>query len=180
MNHQRMRTLTYSAVFLALALILPFFTGQIPQIGSMLSPMHLPVMLCGFVCGGPAGLAVGFIAPLLRCLLFGMPPVLTALAMAFELAGYGFVCGVLFRLFRDRLPALASIYAALVPAMVAGRLVWGAAQFVILGVSGSSFPFSAFLAGAVLNALPAIVSQLILVPALVLLLRRARPGTLKV
>ena len=68
------RKLTYSAVFLALALVLPFLTGQIPQIGSMLSPMHLPVMLCGFVCGGPWGLVVGFVAPLLRSLLFGMPP----------------------------------------------------------------------------------------------------------
>lgn len=180
MNHQRIRTLTYSALFLALALILPFFTGQIPQIGSMLSPMHLPVMLCGFFCGGPAGLAVGFIAPLLRCLLFGMPPFLTALAMSFELAGYGLCCGVLFRLFSGRLGQLSSIYAALIPAMVIGRLVWGAAQFVILGVSGSTFPLSAFLAGAVLNALPAIVSQLILVPALVLLVRRAVPISVKV
>ena len=70
----RLRRLVYSALFLALALLLPFLTGQIPQIGSALNPMHIPVLLCGFVCGWPWGLAVGLIAPLLRHLLFGMPP----------------------------------------------------------------------------------------------------------
>lgn len=60
------RKLTYSALFLALAMVLPFLTGQIPEIGSMLCPMHIPALLCGFMCGWPWGLAVGFISPLLR------------------------------------------------------------------------------------------------------------------
>lgn len=169
-----MKKLTYSALFLALAFILPFFTGQIPQIGSMLSPMHLPVMLCGFVCGGPWGLAVGFAAPLLRSLTLGMPPLFpTALAMAFELAAYGLFCGVFYDLLRRKCSPLKACYIALVGAMLAGRLVWGAAQFVLLGVSGGSFTFSAFLAGAFFNAVPAIAVQLVLVPAIVTLLERA-------
>lgn len=57
------RKLTYSALFLALAMVLPFLTGQIPEIGSMLCPMHIPALLCGFMCGWPWGLAVGFISP---------------------------------------------------------------------------------------------------------------------
>ena len=79
----RVLRLTYSALYLAIALVLPFLTGQIPQIGSMLCPMHIPALLCGFVCGWPWGLAVGFIAPLLRSALFGMPTMFpAAVAMA--------------------------------------------------------------------------------------------------
>ena len=51
------RKLTLSALFLALGLVLPLITGQIPQIGKMLLPMHIPVLLCGMVCGWPYGLA---------------------------------------------------------------------------------------------------------------------------
>ena len=93
------KRLVYSALLLALALVLPFLTGQIPQIGSALSPMHIPVLLCGFVCGAPWGMAVGLIAPIMRSLLFQMPPMWpTAFAMAFELAAYGFATGLLYKL----------------------------------------------------------------------------------
>ena len=89
-----------AAFFLALAYVMPFLTGQIPEIGSMLCPMHLPVLLCGFVCGAPYGLAVGLAAPVLRSLTLGMPPLFpVAFAMAFELAAYGLISGVLYRLF---------------------------------------------------------------------------------
>ena len=95
-NNITVRTVVFAAAFLALALMLPFLTGQIPQIGSMLSPMHIPVLLCGFVCGWPWGLAVGVVAPPLRSVLFGMPPMYpTALCMAFELAAYGAVAGLM-------------------------------------------------------------------------------------
>lgn len=92
------KKITFAGMFLALALLLPFLTGQIPQIGNALSPMHIPVLLCGFVCGGPLGLVVGFIAPLLRYMLFGMPPIFpTGIAMAFELAIYGLAAGLLYK-----------------------------------------------------------------------------------
>ncbi len=166
--------LTYSALFLALAFVLPFFTGQIPRIGSMLSPMHLPVMLCGFICGGPWGLLVGAIAPVLRSLVFSMPPMFpTAVAMSFELAAYGLFCGVFQRIFSKTMRPLGAVYASLILSMIAGRLVWGAAQYVLLGISGGSFTFSAFMAGAFLNAVPAIVTQLLLVPSIVMLFKRA-------
>ena len=91
------KNLVLGALFLALALVLPFFTGQIPQIGAMLCPMHLPILLAGFVCGGPVGAVVGFIAPLLRMVMFGMPPFYVAIAMAFELLTYGLVSGIMYR-----------------------------------------------------------------------------------
>ena len=118
------RKLTLSALFLALGLVLPLITGQIPQIGKMLLPMHIPVLLCGMVCGWPYGLAVGAVMPLLRGLLFGMPVLYpTGIGMAFELAAYGAVIGLLYAKLNKR--GVAGVYMALVPAMLAGRAVWG-------------------------------------------------------
>ena len=166
-----MKKLVYSAMCLALCLVLPFLTGQIPEIGSMLLPMHIPVLLCGFLCGGGWGAAVGFTAPLLRHLLFGMPPMPGCISMAFELATYGFVVGLLHKRMGK---GMKGIYGSLICAMVAGRLVWGAAQMAIMGLNGGSFPFSAFVAGAFTSAIPGIVLQLMLVPVLVRALDKAR------
>lgn len=155
-----------SALFLALAYVLPFLTGQIPEIGSMLCPMHIPVLLCGFVCGWPWGLAVGFIAPLFRSLTLGMPTLFPkALCMAFELAAYGLVAGLMHKILPRKKPF---IYISLVVAMLVGRLVWGAAMFVCMGIGGNAFTFSAFAAGAFANAIPGIILQIILIPILVM------------
>ena len=129
------RSIVLAALFLALAFVLPMVTGHVPQVGNMLCPMHFPILLCGFVLGGPWGLAVGFVAPLLRSVL---------------------------------------MYAALVTAMVAGRLVWGAVRFVLAGLTGSSFPFSAFLSGALLTAVPGIIAQLVLIPLILVALQKAK------
>lgn len=161
-----------SALFLAMAFVLPFFTGQIPQVGSMLCPMHIPVLLCGFICGPLWGLTVGFIAPLLRSFTLGMPPLFpTAVCMAFELMTYGAVTGYLYKRFPKK-PLY--IYVSLLLAMVTGRLVWGATMFVCLGIKGGSFGFSAFLAGAVTDAIPGIILQIVLVPVIVLIMERLK------
>ena len=170
--NERIRKLTFSALYLAIALMLPFITGQIPEIGAMLSPMHIPVLLCGFVCGWPWGLAVGLIAPMMRSVLFGMPAMFpTAVAMTFELAVYGAVSGILYKLLPRR---TWSIYVSLIAAMIAGRIVWGAARFALAGLSRSEFPMSAFLAGAVLNAIPGIILHIVLIPILVIVLEKAK------
>ena len=151
-NSLRVRRLTYAGLCLALALVLPFLTGQIPQVGSALCPMHIPVLLCGFLCGWPWGLAVGFIAPLLRSVVFGMPPMIpTALAMAFELATYGAVAGFLYRKFPNQLPW---IYVSLLIAMIAGRAVWGVARLILAGIQGNGFTFAMFISGAITTAIP--------------------------
>ncbi|MBQ8287638.1 MAG: ECF transporter S component [Clostridia bacterium] len=170
MTKKNILRLTYSALFLALALLLPFLTGQIPQIGQALSPMHIPVLLCGFLCGWYWGMAVGFVAPLLRYLLFGMPPIFPAgIAMAFELAVYGLLVGLLYRLLPKKIPF---VYVTLIASMIGGRVVWGAVRFAIAGFTETTFPFSAFLAGAVTNAIPGIILHIVLIPALVIALRR--------
>lgn len=164
------KKLTLSAMFLALAFVMPFLTGQIQQIGSMLCPMHIPVLLCGFFCGAPWGLSVGFVAPLLRSAVLGMPILFpAAFCMAFELAAYGFVSGWLHK----KLPKKkAYVYVSLLSAMLIGRLVWGAVMFSCMGFDAAKFGLSAFLGGAVLNAVPGIILQIILVPVLVIALEK--------
>ena len=157
-----------AALFLALAYVMPFLTGQIPEVGSMLCPMHLPVLLCGFICGPVWGVVVGFIAPLFRSLTLGMPPLFpTAVCMALELAAYGAIAGLMHRLLPKKKPY---IYCSLLIAMIAGRLVWGAAMFICMGIKGDAFTLSAFFAGAVLNAIPGIIVQIVLIPLLVMVL----------
>ena len=171
MTSLQIRRLTYAALYLALAMVLPFVTGQIPEIGSALCPMHIPALLCGFMCGWPWGLAVGFIAPLLRSVLFGMPALFPgAVAMAFELAVYGGMAGFL----RRKLPRRKGmLYAVLLISMIAGRLVWGGVRVILAGLSGSTFTWALFLAGAVTNAVPGIILQLVLIPVLVAAMERA-------
>jgi len=171
-KHNHLQKMILSAAFLALAYIMPFLTGQIPEIGAMLCPLHIPVLLCGFICGWPWGLAVGFIAPLFRSLTLGMPPFFPkALCMAFELAAYGAIAGFMHRLLPRRKPY---IYVSLLTAMIIGRLVWGTAMFLCLGLSGGSFTFAAFLAGAVTNAIPGIILQIVLIPVLVMVLSKTK------
>jgi len=164
------KKLTLSAMFLALALVMPFLTGQIPQIGAMLCPMHMPVLLCGFFCGAPWGLAVGILAPILRSIALGMPPMFpTAICMAFELAAYGFVAGMLHKKLPKKRPY---VYVSLLSAMVIGRLVWGMAMIICMGFDASKFGLTAFVSGAITTALPGIVLQLVLIPVLVITLEK--------
>lgn len=176
MNNQRKSNvllLVTSAICLALCMVLPFLTGQIQQIGNMLCPMHIPVLLCGFLCGPAYAAAVGAVAPLLRFMLFGMPKLFpTGVAMCAELAAYGFLAGAL----SARLPKRpASVYIALIGAMIGGRLFWGVVMALIMGASGGAFTLSAFVAGAFINAVPGIILHIVLIPVIVLALERAVP-----
>ena len=161
-----------AAMFLALAYVLPFLTGQIQEIGSMLCPMHIPVLLCGFICGWSWGIAVGFAAPLLRSMILTMPPFFPkAVCMAFELATYGAVAGIMYK----KLPRKkCMVYVSLLTAMIAGRLVWGTAMFICMGLSGGEFGWKAFLAGAVTQAIPGIIIQIVLIPILIMALEKAK------
>ena len=171
-RNKRLLKMILAALFLALAYIMPFLTGQIPEIGSKLCPLHIPVLLCGFICGWSWGLAIGFIAPLLRSLLLSMPPLFpTAVCMAFELATYGAVAGLMHRILPRKKPF---IYCSLLTAMIAGRLVWGVAMLICMGIKGNSFTINAFLAGAFFNAIPGIIVQIVLIPILVMILENPK------
>lgn len=167
---QRIYDLVLAAMFLALGIVLPFLTGQIPQVGNMLLPMHIPVLLCGLLCGWQYGGLVGFVTPLLRSALFAAPPMPGAIAMAFELAAYGLLVGVLYGL--SKWKCVIALYRSLLIAMVGGRIVWAAARMVLMGVGQLPFSWELFLSGAFLTAIPGIVLQLILIPAIMVALDR--------
>ncbi len=173
MDNKHLKNTVHSAMLLSLGLILPFITGQIQQIGSMLLPMHIPVILCGLICGWQYGLITGFILPLMRSLLFGMPIMYpNAIAMAFELAAYGSIVGFLYS--HSKWQCIKSLYRCMIIAMLAGRIIWGIVQACLLLPGENSFTLYAFIAGAFINAIPGIILQLIVIPAIMVALNRAK------
>lgn len=155
-----------SALFLAIGVVLPMFTAQIKEVGSMLLPMHFPVILCGFICGWKHGLAVGFILPLLRAVIFGMPPLFpNAVWMAAELSAYGFMSGFMYAKYKRE--KLWWIYSCTVASMIFGRIIWALSKIILLGIGGQVFTFEAFLAGGILNAIPGIIIQIAAIPPIV-------------
>ncbi len=197
MNSTATKNLALSALFLTLALLLPFLTGQIPSIGSALLPMHIPVLVAGYVCGYRHAAVVGLIAPVLRSLIFTMPKLFpTAVAMSFELATYGLLIGIMYaafsgyigeksfillkinklfnRIFSVNINRYIATYISLIVAMIGGRVVWGFVSLILLGVDGGEFTIAIFFQGAFLGAIPGILLQLILIPTLILGLERAK------
>ncbi len=171
MKKENTKKLVLSALFLALGAVLPFLTMQIKEIGDSLLPMHIPVMLCGVICGWQYGAAIGFILPLLRGIIFGMPPLYpNALWMACELLTYGLVIGFMYRLLPKKFPY---IYIALITSMLCGRIVWGIVKALLLTGGNSPFTFAAFWTGGFVDAALGIALQLIIVPLVVKVLKRA-------
>ncbi len=165
--------LCLSAMFFAMGLVLPFLTGQIQSIGNMLLPMHIPVFLCALICGWKYGLAVGALLPIMRSLIFTMPIMYpNAIGMSFELAAYGFMAGFLYEI--SRWKCVKALYRCLVASMLTGRAVWGLAMTALLGVGGKTFGFGAFVSGAFLNAVPGIIIQLVLIPAIMIALDKTK------
>lgn len=164
-----------ASLFLSLGIVLPFFTGQIKEIGDTLLPMHIPVMLCGLICGPTYGMAIGFLLPFIRSALTSMPPVYpNAVWMALEMATYGFVIGFLY--FKRKNPDLKWLYFSMLSAMLSGRIVWGVAKAVLLGIRGKTFGFSAFLVGGFVDSALGILLQLILIPSIIVILKKFGRG----
>lgn len=169
--NEKTKKITLSALFIALGLVLPLLTGQLKQLGNAFLPMHLPVLLCGLIVGPVHGLIVGLILPILRHFTFGMPPLYpTGISMTFELATYGFVVGYVYKV--SRWKCIIALYESLIIAMVAGRIIWGIVQMILLGINGQAFTYEMFMTGAFLNAIPGIVFQLIFIPSLMLALHK--------
>ena len=156
-----------AGICLALAYVLPFLTGNNYKLGSMLCLMHIPVLLCGFFCGWHWGLSVGAIAPLLRAFTLGAPALFpTAICMAFELATYGAVAGIMHKALPKKKPF---IICSLATAMIFGRIVFGIVKYLCIGIKGS-YAFNVFLTEAFVTALPGIIIQIVLIPVIVMVL----------
>lgn len=170
-NKKAINKMIFAALFLALALILPFLGGQIPEINSVFCPMHIPIFLCGFICGWRWGVTVGFVSPLLRSLIFGFPvfyPV--AVTMMFELAAYGLITGIM----KELLPKKRGyIYCSLIVAMIIGRVCRTVAMIACSAIVGNSFIFSTFMTGVILKSIPGIIAHLIIVPIAIMLIDKA-------
>ena len=170
--NRRIQNMVLAALMLALSWLMPFLALLNPAIAQVISPMHIPIFLCGFLCDLPWAALVGFIAPLLRSVLFGMPDMFpTAVSMAFELAVYGAAAGALYRALPRK---TVSVYPSLIIAMIAGRLVWGVMRYLLAGLAHSNFTPALFLAGAFTTAIPGIILHIILIPALVIAMDKAR------
>lgn len=172
MKNISLKLMVVNALFLALGLLLPLLTAQIPQFGNMLLPMHIPILICGFVCGWESGLVIGFVTPIIRSFLIGMPPMFPiAIAMSFELAVYGCLTGVFFRLFSKKNMLIPVV---LIIAMAGGRIVWGIVSYVLFGLNGTAFSIEMFLAGGIVNAIPGILLQLVLIPIVIIALKKVK------
>jgi uncharacterized membrane protein len=166
----RVQFVAHTALYLALAVLLPIGFHALGVVGRIFLPMHLPVLLAGFLAGPVSGLLVGILAPGLSHLLTGMPPTYAVPLMSTELPIYGLVAGIAYN--RLRL----NIYLALIIAMLLGRIMFGVSLFVLgifidLPYDAATF-FSA--GGAVVTGLPGIIVQLVLIPIIVAAVKRQR------
>ena len=165
----RTRTLVFAALCCALGVALPMTVHGIPGAGLVFLPMHLPVLLCGLLCGPVWGLACGAVTPVVSCLATGMPPAAKLPVMLCELAAYGAVSGLAVRWVRVHSRA-GRLYLSLAAAMLAGRVVSGLAGGLVFGAGTT---LRSWVTVSFVTALPGIVIQLILLPALVLALQKA-------
>ena len=173
----KLKKMCLSAMFIALGIVLPFVTMNIPEIGNMLLPMHIPVLLNGFILGPVYGMIVGFVTPLLRSIMFGAPIFYPkAIVMSFELLTYGLISGVFYHIIFNRRSKLINIYLSLILAMFFGRVSYGVVQSIIGLVEMSEFTFKIFITEAVINAIPGIIIQLIIIPIIIKLLGGYRYG----
>ncbi|MBQ8246269.1 MAG: ECF transporter S component [Lachnospiraceae bacterium] len=172
----RTRKLCFAALLLALGWILPLLTGQNRDLGNMLSLIHIPAYLGGFLLGPWYGMLLGLLIPLSRSVLFGMPVLYPrALCMAFEMAAYGGICGGLYQIFSKnrKIKNIVSIYISIIPAMLLGRVVWGAGRAVCGLFASDAFTWSAFIAGGFATAWPGMVAQLIILPVLIIAIEKS-------
>ena len=160
--------ITGTALCMAMGLVLPVFFHMFGA-GPTLLPMHIPVLLCGFVFGWPYGAICGLIVPLLSSIITGMPPIFpTAAAMMLEICTYGALTGLFYQKLKW------NVYPALISAMIGGRIVSGIANAVFMNMADKSYGLAVFISGSFVQALPGILIQIILIPVLVIALEKAK------
>ena len=164
------KCMTLSAVCIALCVVLPIAFHSIPNAGSVILPMHIPVLICGMICGWPYGLICGLMGPLLSSVLTGMPPAAILPAMMVECGTYGMVSGLMLKYVRTK-STYGDLYIALIVAMLAGRVISGIAKALIFS---PGMAMSAWITASFVTALPGIVIQLVFLPSVVFTLMKAR------
>ena len=171
MRNTRTRNIAYTAICIALAILLPQINKLIPiaNIGAMIAPMHIAALLAGFLCGLPYATIAGLLMPLVAFILTGMPPIYpVGLAMMFELCAYATVTALLYKYTKGK------VFVSLIAGMLAGRVVLGIANTIIFGFAGIPYSMKLFLTSAFVTILPGIIIQLLIIPSIVFGLRKAK------
>lgn len=159
-----------TAVCIALCVVLPQAFHAVPNAGSVYLPMHIPVLLCGLICGWQYGLICGIAGPLLSNLFTGMPPAAILPSMMIECAAYGLITGLVMKfLFTKRI--YADLYISLVTAMLAGRIISGIAKALIF--ARGEITIAAWATASFVTSLPGIIIHLALIPSIVFALMKA-------
>ena len=171
MKKNTVKQLCVCGICIALCYVLPVAFHAV-ALGSVLSPMHIPVLLCGLLCGGWYGMLCGLMGPVLSSILSGMPPVTTLIFMVPELVVYGLVSGLMISLVRTG-KTVVDLYIAQVTAMILGRIIGGIAKALFFLGAGKAFGIVAWVSGYFITAAPGIVAHLVLIPPLVLVLMGA-------
>ena len=164
------KKLVYTAACIALCLVLPMAFHSIPNAGAIFLPMHIPVLLCGLVCGWPYGLVTGLIGPFLSSILTGMPGAAMLPGMMVECTVYGAVAGLMMRFVRTK-NATADLYISMITAMALGRFLAGLAKAWIFSPGAAPF---AWVTTSLVTGIPGIVIQLLVMPAIIFALTRAK------
>lgn len=158
------------AVCIALCYILPLAFHAFGA-GNALSPMHIPVLLCGLICGGGYGFFCGIAGPVLSSILSGMPPTTALISMIPELCLYGLTAGLLMKFIRTG-KAAADLYLCLIPAMLAGRIAGGIAKALFYTASSKTYSLTLWAGAYFVESLPGIISHLMIVPLLIIVLTK--------
>ncbi|MDO4361380.1 MAG: ECF transporter S component [Eubacteriales bacterium] len=160
-----------TAVCIALCVVLPQAFHAIPNAGSIYCPMHIPVLLCGLICGWQYGLLCGIAGPLVSALITGMPPAAVLPGMLVECAAYGALTGLMMQLVHTK-KAYPDLYISLLVAMLGGRIISGIAKALIF--SAGSYSMTAWVTGSFVTSLPGIIVHLVLIPSIVYALMKAK------
>lgn len=159
-----------TAVCIALCYVIPLMFHGIQNAGNIFCPMHIPVFICGLICGWQYGLLCGIAGPALSSALSGMPPVAILPSMMVELAAYGTAAGLMMNLVRTK-STYADLYISLIVAIVCGRVLAGLAKALIF--ARGSYSMSAWIAGSVVTSWPGTVIQLVFIPTIVFALMKS-------
>jgi len=160
-----------TAVCIALCVVLPQAFHAIPNAGSIYCPMHIPVLLCGLICGWQYGLLCGIAGPLVSALITGMPPAAVLPGMLVECAAYGALTGLMMHFVHTK-KVYPDLYISLLVAMLGGRIISGIAKALIF--SAGSYSMTAWVTGSFVTSLPGIIVHLVLIPSIVYALMKAK------
>lgn len=173
-EHTKIQKLIFAALLFALGLVLPFLTMQIRSIGNMFLPMHLPVLLCGLLIGPIHALIIGFLLPLTRSFIFGMPVFYpNAIAMSFEIAALGFFAGF-FYVKKSKYKCIFELYKSIIASILISRMFYILMMLILMSFLQNKIAVVAIITRAFIACIPGVIIELTLIPIILLALQKTK------